>query len=82
MYRFALERLGTSASETMIVGDRLETDIAGAQALGSPCALVLSGVSTNAEAEAWQPAPQLIATDLAEVLAKWRWRAFPSSEER
>ena len=70
MYRFALERLGTPAAETPIVGDRLETDILGAQRLGSPCALVLSGVTTRAQAEAWQPPPDMIAENLAEVVQK------------
>ena len=68
MYRFALERLDTTPEETLIVGDRLETDIAGAQALGSPCALVLSGVTTREQAAAWQPAPEMIAENLAAVI--------------
>ncbi len=51
----ARDRLGTSKEETLVVGDRLETDIAGGQAAGCPCALVLSGVSTINQAKGWKP---------------------------
>jgi 4-nitrophenyl phosphatase len=64
MYHIALERLGTLATETLVVGDRPETDIAGAQAIGCRSALVLSGVSSSQDAAAWQPAPDLILPDL------------------
>jgi 4-nitrophenyl phosphatase len=68
MYRVALERLGTTPEQTLVVGDRLETDIAGAQELGCPTGLVLSGVTTQQQAWAWQPAPDLIAVDLTDLL--------------
>ncbi len=45
IYLFALERLKTSPAETLIVGDRLDTDITGAQKIGCHTALLLSGVS-------------------------------------
>lgn len=68
MYRVAMARLGTQPFETLAVGDRIETDIAGGQALGCPTALVLSGVSSEAQARAWNPPPTLIAPDLAHVI--------------
>jgi 4-nitrophenyl phosphatase len=68
MYNFAMQRLGTSPKETLAVGDRLDTDILGAQRAGCPSALVLSGVSTLAEAQAWQPQPELILPGLADLL--------------
>ncbi len=64
----ALNRLGTSREATLVVGDRLETDIAGGQALGCPTALVLSGVSTLAQGQAWTPRPDFIADNLAALL--------------
>lgn len=70
MYQAALHRLGTTPEETLMIGDRLETDIAGAQNLGCPTALVLSGVSTLEMAQAWQPAPEIIAADLTAVLKR------------
>ena len=68
MYQIALQRLSTKPEETLVVGDRLETDIAGGQRLGCPTALVLSGVVDRTIAEAWRPAPNIIAADLAEVV--------------
>mgnify|MGYP001175081157 CR=1 FL=1 len=68
MYQQALERLGTAPSETLAVGDRLETDILGGQNTHCKTALVLSGVSTLAQAQAWNPLPDLIAQDLTTVL--------------
>ncbi len=64
LMEMALERLGTKREETLVVGDRLETDIAAGQAVGCPTALVLSGVSTREQAEAWSPRPSLIVQDL------------------
>jgi 4-nitrophenyl phosphatase len=68
MYNVALERLGTPPEMTLVVGDRLETDVLGAQNAGCPCALVLSGVTTLAAAQNWQPMPDLIANDLTKLL--------------
>ena len=68
MMELSLERLGTKKEETLVVGDRLETDIAAGQAVGCPCALVLSGVSTKEQAEAWTPKIDLIAIDLANLV--------------
>ena len=64
MYKEALLRLGTINSETMGVGDRLETDIAGAQNAGCLTGAVLTGVCTELEAQTWAPTPDLIARDL------------------
>lgn len=68
LMELALERLGTSKDETLVVGDRLETDIAAGQAVGCPTALVLSGVSTRQQADSWKPAPDLIADNLASLV--------------
>jgi ribonucleotide monophosphatase NagD (HAD superfamily) len=64
MMNFAIEQMGTTKAETLVVGDRLETDIASGQSAGFPTALVLSGVTTRAMAAEWLPAPNIIAEDL------------------
>lgn len=51
LYRQAMERLSASPERTLAVGDRLETDILGAQRAGTRSALLLSGVTTRAQAE-------------------------------
>jgi len=68
LMEIALERLGTTKAETLVVGDRLETDIAAGQAVGCPTALVLSGVSKREEAAAWTPAIDVIAADLSTLV--------------
>lgn len=68
MMELSLERLGTRKDETLVVGDRLETDIAAGQAVGCPVALVLSGVSTSEEADLWRPQIDIIAADLATLI--------------
>ena len=68
IYLYALERLKTSPAETLIVGDRLDTDIIGAQKIGCHTALLLSGVAKETDARNWQPAPDIIAPDLTGLL--------------
>ncbi|HET9102029.1 MAG TPA: HAD-IIA family hydrolase [Solirubrobacteraceae bacterium] len=63
----ALDRLGPGRA--LMVGDRLESDLAGAHAAGLDAAIVLTGVSTRAQAEAArEPAPVAIAEDLPALL--------------
>jgi len=69
LMQLSLERLGSKKEETLVVGDRLETDIAAGQAVGCPTALVLSGVSTHEQADSWRPSPNIIADSLS-VLVK------------
>jgi 4-nitrophenyl phosphatase len=64
LLELARVRLGTTKEETLVVGDRLETDIAGGQVAGCPVALVLSGVSTREQGEMWRPVVDFIAEDL------------------
>jgi 4-nitrophenyl phosphatase len=64
----ARQRLGTTTNDTLVVGDRLETDIAGGQAAGCPVALVLSGVSRRDKAEIWKPHVNIIAQSLAQLV--------------
>jgi 4-nitrophenyl phosphatase len=68
LMELSLERLGTRKEETLVVGDRLETDIAAGQSVGCPTALVLSGVSTQSQADVWIPKIDLIANDLAALI--------------
>jgi 4-nitrophenyl phosphatase len=69
MYQIALERLNIPANHVLVVGDRPETDIAGAQIIGCHTALVLSGVTNTEQANAWQPAPDIIADNLESIVS-------------
>jgi len=68
MMELSLEILSTTKEETLIVGDRLETDIAAGQAVGCPTAAVLSGVSSKEQVDAWMPSPTIIAENLSELV--------------
>jgi len=68
MYQVALERLNIPPVRALVVGDRPETDIAGAQQIGCRTALVLSGVTDAVQAAAWLPPPDIIADDLEMIV--------------
>jgi 4-nitrophenyl phosphatase len=68
IYRLALQRLSVSPEQALVVGDRLETDILGAQKIGCKTALVLSGVTSIEAAKNWRPSPDWIIQDLTSLL--------------
>lgn len=71
LYQLALSRASCLPEETLMIGDRLDTDILGAQRLGIRTGLVLTGISSLDDAENWQPKPDIIgetAQDLLENL--------------
>jgi 4-nitrophenyl phosphatase len=68
MFQLSAEQMRLAMPQILVVGDRLETDIAGGQAVGARTALVLSGVSSAAAAAAWRPAPDLVVPDLASLV--------------
>jgi glycerol 3-phosphatase-2 len=68
MHRESVQRSG--ATNPIVVGDRLDTDIEGANAVGCASLLVLSGVTSPAELLAAPPErrPSFVAADLAGLL--------------
>ena len=68
MFLQALDYLEESPENVLVVGDRLETDIAGGQAAGCQTAAVLSGVCTLEEAEKWNPNIDYISKDLTTLI--------------
>ena len=68
IFAFSLQRLGSRPEQTLVVGDRLDTDILGGQRAGCRTALVLSGISTPEEGLHWSPRPDIIAANLDEIL--------------
>lgn len=68
LFDVTLERLG--AADALMVGDRLDTDIAGARAAGLSSLAVLTGVSTLADIAAAEPShrPDFVAPDLNGLL--------------
>jgi HAD superfamily hydrolase (TIGR01450 family) len=66
MYAAARDRLGPG--RVLAVGDRLEIDVEGARRAGIDQALVLTGGTTRAEAEAAEPRPTHVADSLATLV--------------
>jgi HAD superfamily hydrolase (TIGR01450 family) len=63
MFETALDRLGPGRA--LVVGDRLDSDLAGAAAAGLDGAIVLTGVSSREQAQdATDPAPVAVADNL------------------
>jgi 4-nitrophenyl phosphatase len=71
MFDLALEIAGTTVEETAMLGDRLDTDIDGAAAVGMKTILVLTGVSTRVEAEQNHFKPDFIFEDLIALQKEW-----------
>ncbi|MCS6919391.1 MAG: HAD-IIA family hydrolase [Fimbriimonadales bacterium] len=65
-----IERGVIQPERTLLIGDRLDTDIALANLLHIPCALVLTGVSGRADVEnaPLEQLPQWVLRDLSELL--------------
>jgi 4-nitrophenyl phosphatase len=62
----AMKALGAHASTTAMLGDRLDTDIAGAAALNLGTILVMSGVSTRADLAAASIQPEWVFESISE----------------
>lgn len=65
----ALRRLGTEPAVTAMVGDRLGTDIAGAQAAGLDTILVLSGISSQVDIETTGIQPDFVIEHIGALTA-------------
>lgn len=63
-----VERLGCEPSEAVMVGDRLDTDIAAAYRAGLMTALVLTGVSTRQHLAKAEVLPDYVFVDLPALL--------------
>jgi glycerol 3-phosphatase-2 len=67
IFTTALDRLGPGRA--LMVGDRLDSDLAGAHAAGIDGAIVLSGITTREQAQAaTSPAPVGIAANLGTLV--------------
>ncbi len=72
MFHVALEWLGSTPEATLMIGDRLETDIAGARNAGLPSALVLTGVTSRDQLATSPHQPDGVFDDLEALLEAWK----------
>jgi len=66
----ALEALGMPATECVIVGDRIETDVAMGKRLGLATALVLTGVTAPDDPRIAEVAPDLVLRSIEDVILR------------
>lgn len=71
MFETALILLNTSAAETLMVGDRLDTDILGAHDMGMPTALMFTGVTQPDELEKSDVWPDVAYETLNDLVRAW-----------
>ena len=71
MYESALGALGTPAARTLMIGDRIDTDMAGAHHAGMITALVLSGATDDATARAATTKVDAMYFGLEQLVAAW-----------
>jgi len=67
IFQNALKEFNTKSEDTLMVGDRLETDILGASNLGIQTALVLSGVTTMEDISRSDIKPDFIFDDISHL---------------
>ena len=65
----ALKKIGLPASSCIVIGDRLETDILMGQKAGTVTALVLTGVTREADHDTYHPKPDYVLQSLADLPA-------------
>lgn len=75
LFDLALARLGVTAVQTVMVGDRLETDILGGQEAGLKTILVTTGVDNEVTIAAKAIIPDAVFADLAALLRAWQAQA-------
>jgi 4-nitrophenyl phosphatase len=71
LYRQALARMGATPEETLVIGDRLDTDILGGLRLGLPTAMLLSGIQSREDLARSPIHPDLVFDDLAALVRAW-----------
>ncbi len=70
MMTIATKKLGVHADNTLMIGDRMDTDIVGGMEAGMKTALVLSGVSTKDDLDKFPYNPDFIYNSVADINIK------------
>jgi glycerol-1-phosphatase len=70
----------TGGTRPLVIGDRIDTDIAGAVALGLDSLLVLTGIARREQLDGSRPAPTYLGEDLRALFAEPEPRFAPGQE--
>ena len=74
MINLAMEKFNVSKEETVVMGDRIYTDIASGYNAGVDTVLVLSGETTISDCQASQIKPTFVLNDVSEIIKCYRKR--------
>ena len=67
MIRAALRRLGSHSEDTVMIGDRMDTDIMGGVERGMKTILVLSGLTNREDVNSYPYRPDRIVESVAKI---------------
>ena len=70
MMRHALKKLGTDVKNTIIIGDRMDTDIVAGIESEIDTVLVLSGVTNHQNIQNFSYRPKYIYANIGEIIKK------------
>jgi NagD protein len=70
MMRSALRRLGAHSETTVMIGDRMDTDVHAGIEAGLQTILVLTGISTAESAERYPYRPTKVIDSVAELIGR------------
>lgn len=70
MMRSALRALGAHSENTLMIGDRMDTDVVAGLEAGLKTILVLSGISTRESMDAFPYQPTKVMSSIAELVGK------------
>jgi NagD protein len=68
MMRSALRAIGAHSESTLMIGDRMDTDVVAGMEAGLQTILVLTGISTPASIEMFPYRPQLVLDSVADLI--------------
>ena len=72
MMRSALRAIGAHSASTVMIGDRMDTDIVAGLEAGLQTLLVLTGISTRASVELYPYRPTRIVESVADLVGRTR----------
>lgn len=74
LYEQSIARMGVAPETTLVIGDRLDTDILGGLRLGLPTAMLLSGINSAEDVRRSPIHPDLVFDNLEALTLAWRAR--------
>jgi 4-nitrophenyl phosphatase len=72
MFEIAVEKMGRRPGETIMLGDRLETDVLGAQRTGLKTIMVTTGIDNEKTISEKGIQPDLVVSGLEELVDIWQ----------